>query len=268
METLNEVIDWLLEEDNPPVRYLALTNLLNKSPRTSQVRRAKSRLMEYGATQGILEHAEEFWNDDDRAYWKYTGKYWQLIFLSQFLADGKDPHIPKGAKDIIEKRKWVSKAGGHCLTANILASVMRLRYGDHPVVVQETETLASRILADGGIKCTAMDYSLLPRCHMAQPKLLLCFAQNPPGEALSGGDIGHQNPCQESAGKRGIHLCSGQSEGVAGDYGETTKACRPSKRADGEGLDFRTAEQVLGLKGIGEAAAETGLAQVRLSPAL
>jgi hypothetical protein len=48
------------------------------------------------------------------------------------------------------------------------------------VVRQEREALARRIVKDGGIDCSAMAYSLLPACYMAQPKLLLCFAQVPP----------------------------------------------------------------------------------------
>lgn len=181
MKIREEVVDWLLEWDNPPVRHLTLVNLIGKPAKGTEVSESKSRLMDYSVTQGILERADKFWNDgEDRAYWKYTGKYWQMIFLGQFLAHGKDPCIAKGANAIIERRGWVSKSGGHCLTANILAAAMRLGYTDHPTVVEETEALAKRILGDEGIKCTAMDYSLLPRCYMAQPKVLLCFAQIPP----------------------------------------------------------------------------------------
>lgn len=176
----DQVLDWLLGEDNPPVRSLTLTGLLGESPRSKVVRQARSRVMEYGVTRGILRHADAFWGDDDRAYWKYTGKYWQLIFLGQFLADGKDPRIAGGVKGILENRKWISEKGGQCLTANVLAALRRLGAGDHPVVEEETESLAGRILADGGIRCDVMDYSLLPRCYMAQPKLLLLFGEIPP----------------------------------------------------------------------------------------
>jgi hypothetical protein len=175
-----KVMDWLLEEDNPPVRYLTLRNLLKKPETDPEVVRAKSRLMSYKVTQGILKHADKFWGDDEKAYWKYTGKYWQLIFLGQFLADGKDPRIARGVSGILAKRDWVISSGAQCLTANILAALVRLGYGSHPVVAEEREALAQRIVKDGGIDCGAMGYSLLPRCYMAQPKLLLCFSQVPP----------------------------------------------------------------------------------------
>jgi hypothetical protein len=135
--------------------------------------------MTYSVTQGILAHSEQFWLEDDRAYWKYTGKYWQVIFLGQFLADGRDPRIADGVLDLLAHRKWVNKSGGQCLTANLLTAFRRLGYGTHPVVLEETETLAERILTDQGIECGAMSYSLLSRCYMALPKLLLCFGEVP-----------------------------------------------------------------------------------------
>ncbi len=176
-----DVVEWLLQPDNPPVRYLTLTNLLRRPPGSAEVRKARASLMEYTPTQEILRRADEFAGDDKAgAYRKYTGKFWQLIFLGQFLADGKDPRISAWARDVVQERSWVSHAGGQCLTANILAAFMRLGYGDDPGVARETEDLARRIVRDGGVRCGAMDYSLLTRCHMAQPKLLLCFSLVPP----------------------------------------------------------------------------------------
>ncbi|MGC9970971.1 MAG: hypothetical protein ABSE56_10305 [Bryobacteraceae bacterium] len=175
-----QAIDWLLEENNPPVRYLTLKNLLRTPETEPELARAKSRLMGYRVTLEILKHADHFWGDGDKAYEKYMGKYWQLIFLGQFLADGKDRRIAAGIGDILDQRKWVSKDGLQCLTANILAALTRLGCGSHPVVRQEREALARRVVKGGGIDCSAMAYSLLPGCYMAQPKLLLCFSQVPP----------------------------------------------------------------------------------------
>lgn len=177
-----QAIDWLLEADNPPVRYLTLQNLLRTPEQDPELARAKSGLMRYRVTLEILEHADRFWGDGDKAYEKYLGKYWQLIFLGQFLADGQDPRIAAGIGEVLDQRKWVSKDGLQCLTANILAALTRLGYGDHPVVRQEREALARSVVQDAGIDCAAMAYSLMPTCYMAQPKLLLCFSQVPPTE--------------------------------------------------------------------------------------
>lgn len=187
MQIQDTIMNWLLEEDNPPVRYLTLTNLLKKSDTHLEVQQTKAHLMEYEITQGILQHADEFWNESDRSsnwYWKYTNKYWQVIFLGQFLADGNDPRIARGIEDILSHRKWSMKRRWSCFTAMLLTALMRLGYETHPAVVEETEALATQILADGGISCHEMDYSLLSHCFLARPKFLLCFAEIP-GEKRS-----------------------------------------------------------------------------------
>ena len=45
---------WLLQEDNPPVRLLTLTRLLHRPEMDAEVQDARSRLMTYSVTQGIL----------------------------------------------------------------------------------------------------------------------------------------------------------------------------------------------------------------------
>ncbi len=174
-------IDWLLGDDNPPVRYLTLRHLLHKPETDAEVKRARSRLMEYKVTQGILRHAAKF-RKDPHSYRKYTGLYWQIIFLGQFLADGKDPRIAPGVETVLAEPRWASWEGGQCLVSNILAGLTRLGYGDHPVVREKREALAERIVRMGGLDCTAMAYSLLPGCYMAQPKVLHCLAQVPPAD--------------------------------------------------------------------------------------
>jgi hypothetical protein len=158
-----------------------LTRLLGRPDTHPEVQEAREQLMSYSVTQGILGNSETFWADD-RPYWKYTGKYWQVIFLGQFLADGHDPRLAGGLRDLLEDPGWVDRRGGQCLTANMLAAFRRLGYGDHSRVIEETETLAERLLADQGLVCGGMTYSLLSRCYMALPNLLFCFAEVPEEE--------------------------------------------------------------------------------------
>jgi len=173
----DSTLEWLLEPDNPPVRYLTLTDLLGRPPSDPEVRETRSRLGQYGPTRTILEQFDQFRNDcKAEAYWKYTGMYWQLIFLGQFRADGQDPRVRELVEKMIETRNWVLiKQGGQCLTANVLLALILLGYAEHPVVREAAVGLAKRLLTDGGIDCEVMEYSLLPFCYMAQPKLLLCF---------------------------------------------------------------------------------------------
>ena len=82
-------------------------------------------------------------------------------------------------RHLLADQGWVDNRGGQCLTANMLAAFRCLGYGDHPRVIEETEALAERLLADQGLDCGGMTYSLLTRCYMALPNLLLCFAGVP-----------------------------------------------------------------------------------------
>jgi hypothetical protein len=174
-----DVLRWLLEPENPPVRHLTLTDLLGKPATAPEVCAARARLMEYSVTREILDHPNTLPLDDERPYWKYDGLYWQLILLGGFLADGRDPRIAEAVRFVLEHRHWVQRRRWQCLTANMLGALIRLGYGDHPIVVEEIDALARRIVEEEGIDCSEMGHSLLTRCFMALPKLLLCFAEIP-----------------------------------------------------------------------------------------
>ncbi len=50
----NSVMDWLLEEDQPAVRYLALTQLLEKPEGDSDVKEARVMIAKRGWASDIL----------------------------------------------------------------------------------------------------------------------------------------------------------------------------------------------------------------------
>ena len=165
-----------------PVRYRALRDLRGLAKDLPEVVAARQTLMDYEPTRRILSEGAEFWGAPGSPYWTYRGRYWQMIYLGWFGADGRDPRIAPGVESILGSRKWISKHGVQCHTANILAAARRLGFPDHPRVVEETELLAEGVIRDGGLACEAVSYSLLQACHKAIPKPLLSFAEIPPGE--------------------------------------------------------------------------------------
>jgi hypothetical protein len=52
----NSVIDWLLEENQPSVRYLALTELLGLSEKDAEVKSTKENIATIGWAKDILEN--------------------------------------------------------------------------------------------------------------------------------------------------------------------------------------------------------------------
>jgi hypothetical protein len=176
--TRAEILEWLLEEDNAPVRLLTLRRLLHRSESDAEVQDARAHLIDYSVTQRILAHSDEIWESSPRMFWSYKGKHWSTVYLGLFLANGTDPRLAEGVQALMESR-WSSERW-HCMTACMLRAFWRLGYGDCPAVVQGTETLAQRLLDDGGITCSGMNTSLLWRCYMTLPKLLLSFGEVPP----------------------------------------------------------------------------------------
>lgn len=77
-----DVLHWLPETANPPVRYLTLIDLLGRTETDPETLSARARLVEYSVTREILDHPDALPLNDERPYWKYDGLYWQLIPVS------------------------------------------------------------------------------------------------------------------------------------------------------------------------------------------
>ncbi len=62
------ILNWLLQEDNPPVRLLTLTRLLHRPETDTEVQDTRAWLMDYTVTQGILAHGDAFWQSGPRTF--------------------------------------------------------------------------------------------------------------------------------------------------------------------------------------------------------
>ena len=142
---------WLLEKENPSVRYFTLRDILDKPEHNLEVQQAKREIMQYGIVPDILRKQQEpmylktypkFYTD------KYKGLVWQLIVLAEMGA--------KTNSQIIEQCEYLlnnsqetedggfamniaaKKGGGRitevipCLTGNMVWSLIHLGYLDDP----------------------------------------------------------------------------------------------------------------------------------------
>ncbi len=140
---------WLLEEDNPSVRYFTLLDILDKPQNDRQVIHAREEIMKIGVVPKILAKQEPggYWGVAENFYvrGKYKGTSWQLIVLAEMGADVNDERIKRACEFILEKSQdpesgafsYVSlQKGGHgdperilpCFTANMVWSLIRLGY--------------------------------------------------------------------------------------------------------------------------------------------
>jgi hypothetical protein len=141
-------IPWLLEDDNPLVRYFTLIDILEKVENDSEVRKTKEEIMKKGVVPKILAKQKEggYWEDSHSFYTaKYKGTVWQIIILAELSVDGRDDRIRKACEFILENSQdlesngfsmWVSaRTGGGrstgvipCLTGNLVYSLIKLGY--------------------------------------------------------------------------------------------------------------------------------------------
>ncbi len=140
--------DWLLEKDNPSVRYFALTDILDMPADSPEAKDAKNKIMETGVVPEVLAKQETggYWGIPEDFYIrsKYRGTVWQLIILAELGADGRDERIHKACEFILKNsqdqnsggfsiRGTPESGGNHsavipCLTGNMVWSLIRLGY--------------------------------------------------------------------------------------------------------------------------------------------
>ncbi|GAI65648.1 unnamed protein product, partial [marine sediment metagenome] len=79
-------ITWLLEDNNPSVRYFTLIDILEKAENDPEVRKTKEEIMKTGVVLKILAKQKEggYWEDSQNFYTaKYKGTVWQIIILAE-----------------------------------------------------------------------------------------------------------------------------------------------------------------------------------------
>jgi hypothetical protein len=200
-------VDWLLEKDNPSVRYFTLSHILNKPQNSSEVQAAKKEIMLAGVVPKILAKQNDagYWEAPEKFYTaKYKGTVWQLIILAEFAADGQDERVKKACEFILENSQdrksggfsaWLSvKVGGGrysgvlpCLTGNMVWSLIRLGFLDDQRVKRGIDWIAKYQRFDDG---EAYPPKIWPyekatscfgkhSCHMGVVKALKALAEIP-----------------------------------------------------------------------------------------
>jgi hypothetical protein len=205
-----EIIDWLLEEDDPSVRYFTLRDLLGRPDQSHEVRKAKKDIMARGAVPKILsrQNPEGFWAEENKFYRnKYKGTVWQIIILANLGADGSDPRIQKACEFILHRSQnkdsggfsvdySVTMDGGSrgwtipCLTGNLAWSLIRLGYLHDERLLRAIAYITTYQRFDDGEqeKLEGWPYDRLKMCfgkhtcHLGAGKALKALAEIPPTE--------------------------------------------------------------------------------------
>ncbi len=158
------VLEWLLEEEQPAVRYLTLTTILGKKESDKEVSAAKKAIPEKGWAADILakEDAGGWWVREERLYTpKYLSSNWMLLVLADLGMTRDDPRVRKAADLWIERFAAAdggfgidSKKSSHlCTAGNTARALVQFGYADHPAVRSSFTWFVKNASHLGGWSC-------------------------------------------------------------------------------------------------------------------
>ncbi len=201
---------WLLEEDNPSVRYYTLLEIMDGPPGALEVIKARKEIMKKGVIPKILAKQEEegYWGKPDGFYLsKYKGTVWQLIILAELGADSNDKRIRKAVEFILENsqgrqsfgfsmNRSIKTGGGRnrevlpCLTGNMVWSMIKFGYLTDHRIKKAIEWIVKYQRFDDGTEDIPKGYPWDQHepcwgrhsCHMGVVKTLKALAEIPVNE--------------------------------------------------------------------------------------
>ena len=155
-------LPWLLESENPDVRYLALRDLLDLSPDDRKLKSARKIAHKEGPIAQVLSKMSEegYWVKPGPGYNpKYRSTVWSMILLAQLGASAsEDKRIEQACKYLLdhmaEGGQFTSTTSGapsgtiDCLQGNLLWSLMELGCDD-PRLDKAYEWMARTVTGEG-----------------------------------------------------------------------------------------------------------------------
>lgn len=161
MAVADQSLQWLLENDNPCVRYLALRDLAGESLDSKDFLTVKKEAYIRGPIAEILKqmNPDGYWQKPGAGYNpKYTSAVWSLILLSQLGASAdEDERIKKACEYYLDhaftKDHSLSSNGTpsgtvHCLEGNMCLALTILGITDNRLD-QTYEWMARSVIGDG-----------------------------------------------------------------------------------------------------------------------
>ena len=182
-------IDWLLEEENPSVRYFTLSEILGESQDSPEVKRARKAIGEWGLVRQALalQAPEGYWGDSiDKPYGaRRTSGYFTL------LADvglERNEGIDRAADYLFQRSQSTRDSGFsieakqrsvYCLTGYLVRSLLRFGFLGDPRLDKAMANLVTTAEEPTLLDCAANQRK---PCQWGMVKMLSAFAEIPDAE--------------------------------------------------------------------------------------
>lgn len=169
--TDQKVVDWLLEEDQPSVRYHTLVDLLERKQDDPEVKEARSQIPQIGWARDLLslQGPKGFWEarePTNAGEWlnflrvpEYSATTWRALVLSDLGLTSEDPRVRKIADRIFEYKLQLGSMINifHeevCYVGNAARLLTRFGYEDDHRVRKLYDWLLEDQREDGGWNCS------------------------------------------------------------------------------------------------------------------
>ena len=198
MNTQASVINWLLEAENPSVRYRTLTEILGIPKADPTARQARTAILSYQPVQKIFAkmHPDGYWlNRGVGAGVAYAGSsstHFVLAYLSELGLDREDERVARAAKrylslqapDKPDPKPWEIppdyRNHQSCLYAYNLRTFIRLGYRDDQRVQERVNVLLNDRRFDNGYLCERLSFDEKTKsCIRGSVKALMAFSELP-----------------------------------------------------------------------------------------
>jgi hypothetical protein len=158
----SDSLPWLLESEDPGVRYLALCDLLDLPAEDRELKSARKSAHKEGPIAEVLSNMEQegYWVKPGPGYTqKYRSTVWSIILLAQLGASiNEDKRIEQACEYLLdhmcEGGQFTSSTSGapsgtvDCLQGNLCWSLMQIGYDD-PRLEKAYEWMARTVTGDG-----------------------------------------------------------------------------------------------------------------------
>ena len=182
-------IDWLLEEENPSVRYFTLTDILGEPQDSLEVKRARKAIAEWGVVRQALalQAPDGYWGDSiDKPYGaRRTSAYFTL------LADvglERNEGIDRAAEHLFQRSQNMKDSGfsieakqrsAYCMTGYLVRSLLRFGFWGDPRLDRAIDNLVGTAEEPALLDCAANQRK---PCQWGMVKMLSAFAEIPDAE--------------------------------------------------------------------------------------
>jgi len=197
MDINSDVIQWLLQDDEPSMKLRTLRELLDADDAMPEVRRAKSAILQSMPVRDLLEKMQPdgYWLQknprtkatvgDGVMYGSFGSTHFYLAYLAELGMDRTQPEVEKAADRYLNLQKpdgdWLNHYS--CLLGYNIRTFVRLGYREDVRIKRSIDLMLQTIREDGGYLCDWHEGKYKTRqvksCIRGSVKCLLAFAELP-----------------------------------------------------------------------------------------